>query len=83
MWKIISNAKDWLVKDNFGLHLGLTYILFDYLNIINLKVAFIVTFFFIILVEIFDKYILKTKFSTKDILAGLIGMILAYLSNIL
>lgn len=81
IWKIISDIKDWFVKDNFGLHLCLAYITFINIVKINTVAAFVVTVLLIILMEIIDKYKIKTKFSFKDILAGFIGIALAYISH--
>lgn len=81
MWKLISNIKDWIVADNKGLHFSLAYIWFDIIFIFNMNLAFITTIFFIILLEIIDKYGMKTKFSLIDISYGILGMLLCYLVN--
>ena len=79
--KIISNTKDWLVKDNFGLHTFLAYVVFDMISVYNLILAFSTLMLGITLMEFYDKFVLKTKFSWKDLIAGLIGTIMAYLVN--
>lgn len=81
--KIISNTKDWLVKDNFGLHAFLAYVIFDMISVYNTILAFSTLMLGITLMEFYDKFVLKTKFSWKDLIAGLIGTVVAYLVNIM
>ena len=78
--KWLSDFKDYMVKDNFGLHLTLAYLVMSILmSFSNVIVSFTIVGITIILMEIYDKYYLRTKFSIKDIVAGVIGMILAFL----
>lgn len=80
--KWLSKFKDFLVLDNFGLHLTLSFMVFTMIAKYNLILAFIVVSLAILLMEVYDKFYLKTKFSMKDILAGVIGIVLAILLKI-
>ena len=77
----ISNVKDWLVKDNVGLHYTIEYIVYDISVKYNFLLALTGVTIGVILMEVYDKFHLKTKFSWKDILAGLLGLATAYFIN--
>lgn len=80
--KKISDAKDWLVKDNVGLHYALAYIAYDVSVKHNFLIAITGVMLGIVLMEVYDKVHLKTSFSWRDILAGLLGLATAYFINI-
>ena len=79
--KKVSAIKNYLVKDNVGLHFCVAYIVYDvsvkWHNLIGLTGVLLG----IILMEIHDRYIQKGIFSTKDIIAGLLGLAIAYYMN--
>jgi len=81
LFKYWSNLKDFLVKDNVGLHFGVAYVIFNALWKIDIWVALILSFLGIFLTEVIDKYIFKGKFSWKDIIAGILGVLFCYLIN--
>lgn len=82
MVKFLSNIKDWIVKDNKGLHLCIAYILSDLLSIITTTtIATILVVVMIVITEVFDKFKLKTKFSKIDLFYGLLGVVLAFIRN--
>jgi len=67
MMKIINQIFNLAVKENFLLHLLMAYFLCTFLSVY-------VVFGLIIIKELIDKYIIKTKFSWLDVLAGVIGI---------
>lgn len=82
MWKLVSNIKDWVVADNKGLHFALAYIAYDVSVKYNFLIAITGVMLGIVLMEVYDKVHLKTSFSWRDILAGLLGLATAYFINI-
>ena len=76
-----SAFKDFMVKDNFGLHLMTFYIIYELLFDKIPIVGFIISVVCIILVEVVDKHLLKGIFSKKDILAGIIGLSLVLIKG--
>jgi len=78
-----SAFKDFMVRDNFGIHLLTFYALYDLIGKLDMVYGFIISMLIIILVEIIDKYLLRTFFSIKDVIAGFIGLLLVIIKYII
>lgn len=81
--KLVLATKDYLVKDNVGLHFTVAYIVYDISLKWNFVTAIVGVLIGIFLMEVFDKFVAKGIFSIKDIVAGLLGLGLAYFINTL
>jgi len=79
--KVVSAIKDYLVKDNVGLHFCVAYIIYDISIKWNHLIALTGVLLGIFLMELHDRYIQKGIFSYKDIIAGLLGLAIAYIIN--
>lgn len=79
--KAVSATKNYLVKDNIGLHFCVAYIVYDISVKWHYLVALSGVLLGIFLMEIHDRYLQKGIFSTKDIVAGLLGLAAAYYMN--
>ena len=77
----ISLTKDYLVKDNIGLHFCVAYIVYDISVKWHHLIAISGVLLGIFMMEVFDRYVNKGIFSYKDIIAGLLGLALAYFIN--
>lgn len=76
MIPVVTNFRNFIKKNNFGLNFGVAYILFDVLaTTINPLISSLLVFFGIILMEFFDKYKLKEEFNYINIIAGILGLI--------
>lgn len=79
--KVVSAVKNYLVKDNVGLHFCVAYIVYDISVKWNYLIALTGVLLGIFLMEVHDRYIQKGIFSYKDIIAGLLGLAIAYFIN--